>query len=152
MKNYANWVVVAVAIAGCASVAQVTPEDHAAHHPPVAGESGKPDAAPAAPPVASEMQASMKTMQQQMEKIRASRNPAERQALLKQHMEAMQRHMELMKSMMGAPATAAGAAGKGGMQGAAMGCNSMMGGMDMMHSMMRQMQQHIEAEKDRPEK
>lgn len=118
MKRIAGWTVLAAAIAGCAA---------------------------AATPPADDMQASMRTMQQQMEKIRASKDPAERQALLDQHMQAMQRHMELMKNMMGTPA-APDAAGKGAQSGA-MGCGTMMNGMDMMQSMMRQMQQHLDVEK-----
>lgn len=129
MKKIYGWTALAVAIAGTMAAAQVTPGDHSAHQPPVAGDSSR-SAAGAPPPAVDEMQAGMRTMQQQMEKIHASRDPAERQALLKQHMEAMQRHMDLMQ----------------GMQGGAMGCGSMMGGMGMMQSMLGQMRQHLEAE------
>ena len=49
----------------------------------------------------SQMQESMRTMQQQMEKIRATTDPQERQKLMQEHMQAMQENMKAMRGMGG---------------------------------------------------
>jgi hypothetical protein len=147
MKRSIRWAAIAVAMATCAVASAAQPVDeHAGHHPPEADQAAKPGASTAAPAMAGGMQSSLKAMQDQMAKIQASKDPAERQALLKQHMESMQRHMEMMKSMMGKDSAGGVGAKQGGMQAGGMNCGAMMGGGDMMQSMMQQMQQHLEAQ------
>ncbi len=48
-----------------------------------------------------QMQDNMKKMQQQMEKIRATTDPKERQKLMQAHMQAMQENMKAMRGMGG---------------------------------------------------
>ena len=71
---------------------------------------------------AADMQEKMKAMQGQMDKIRQTTEPQERQKLMQEHMQAMQAGMETMRGM-----------GKDGMS------------TDMMQMMMGQMMQHGQA-------
>lgn len=102
------------------------------------------------------MQERMKTMHQQMEKIRATSDPKERQKLMQEHMRAMQDGMGMMRGMGGPMMMGMGGGQKGAMgagQKGGMG-PGMMGGdpkqrqemmerrMDMMQMMMEQMMQH----------
>lgn len=147
MKMLRSLLVCAVAaLAGEMVFAQTTPADHAAHHPQGPEASAKAPAAPAVPsPTAKSLEDSMKAMQAQMTKIQASKNPAERKALLDQHMQAMHQHFEMMMSVMGKSMGAAESGVKSNSSGA-MNCGQMMGGdMDMMQKMMGQMQQHLDA-------
>ena len=96
------------------------------------------------------MQDNMKSMQDMMAKIHASKDPAERQKLMQEHSKAMHAQMEMMGGM-------GGMAGMGGMGGGQMKGGGMMGGdmmkehqamqgrMAMMEMMMGQMLQHQEA-------
>jgi hypothetical protein len=114
---------VAVALSGCA-VAQ-SEQDHAAHHPP--GASG-PTPAPSKASATPETQ--MKSMQAMHEKMVAAKTPEERQALMGEHMKAMQDGMAMMGQMK-APG------GKGG--GMSMNPETMGKRMDMMEMMMQMM-------------
>jgi hypothetical protein len=90
------------------------------------------------------MQESMKTMQAQMEKLRATTDPAQRQTLMQEHMATMQAAMKDMRGM-GGPTM--------GMMGGGMRADKPAGTpdkrmrmmeqrMDMMQMMMEQMMQH----------
>jgi hypothetical protein len=86
-------------------------------------------------------------MRAQMARIQASKSASERKSLLEQHMETMHHHLEMMNRMMGTPAGAAAEGATGSPQAAMMNCRQMMGGeMTMMQDMMKQMQQHLQAE------
>jgi hypothetical protein len=108
----------------------------------------------------SQMQENMKTMQQQMEKIRATTDPTERQKLMQEHMQAMQECMKTMRGMGGPMAMGSGQPGgtaKGGHKhmagGDMMQHHEMMEKrMDMMQMMMEQMMQHDQAKESMPAK
>lgn len=77
----------------------------------------------------------MQTMQQQMQQIHASKDPAERKRLMDEHMRSMQ-GMSSMMSRMGGPAS----------PDPDQRMQMMEMRMDMMHKMMEQMLQHDAAE------
>ena len=82
-----------------------------------------------------EMQEKMKAMQAQMDKIRNTTDPKERQKLMQEHMQAMQENMKAMHGM-------GGMGGKKGdmKEGDMMKHHEMMGKrIDMMEMMMEQM-------------
>lgn len=111
-------------LAGCAAM-KPTPEAHAAHHPPPS------PAAPAGP--AARMDAQMKTMQEMHQKMMAAKTPQERQALMAEHMKAMQGGMTMMCEMGQAPAASASPPAQPGM-GMGMGMGA--GQPDMMQRCM----------------
>ncbi len=101
----------------------------------------------------SQMQEKMKAMQGQMDKIRNTTDPKERQKLMQAHMQAMQENMKMMRGM-GGPMMTGGGHGsmmmggkKDGMtDGDMMKRHDMMEKrMDMMQMMMEQMMQHDQA-------
>ncbi|MGP1680500.1 MAG: hypothetical protein ACTS6J_25520 [Burkholderiales bacterium] len=104
-----------------------------------------------------QMQENTKTMQQQMEKLRATTDPQERQKLMQEHMQAMQENMKTMRGM-GGPMMGMTGGNDGGMS------PGMLGGdpkqrqemvekrMDMMQMMMEQMMQHHQAMESMPAK
>ncbi|MCW7541139.1 hypothetical protein OOT46_25325 [Aquabacterium sp. A7-Y] len=101
MKTVLLLTVACVALVGCASSEhRSTGEAHAAHHP-------SRTAAPAlaVSPAAADQQ--MKMMQEMHQKMRAAKTPEERQALMAEHMKAMQAGMSMMCEMgqdgMGSP-------------------------------------------------
>ncbi len=74
-----------------------------AHHPEKTGTPVKAPTAKAegaAPPSMPMMQEHMLQMQQQMEKIQNSKDPAEKDKLMQEHMQAMLAHMKMMQGMM----------------------------------------------------
>jgi len=98
----------------------------------------------------SQMQEKMKTMQGQMDKIRKTTDPKERQKLMQEHMQAMQENMKTMRGMGGPMMTGGGEHGgmmmggkkDGMMEGDMMKRHGMMEKrMDMMQMMMEQMMQ-----------
>ena len=110
-------------------------KDHAAHHPagasaPTASQSPA-DTAPAkaAATAPAQMDMQMKSMREMHDKMKAAKTPEERQALMGDHMKAMQGGMAMMGRMKGAD-------GKGGM---AMGHEMMARRMEMMETMMQMM-------------
>jgi outer membrane murein-binding lipoprotein Lpp len=119
-----------VALAGCSSFPASEPkqsEEHKAHHP--AAES-----ATAVDPAKFNQQ--MKAMQDMHQKMMAAKTPAERAALMKDHMKTMQEGMAMMGQMGGGPMMGQ----KGGgmpMQGG--GMSSTPGGPSMQKDMMRRM-------------
>ena len=83
----------AVTLAGCSSFpgsAAKQAEAHETHHPAA-------DAAPRVDPARFDQQ--MKTMQEMHQKMMAAKTPAERAALMKDHMKAMQDGMAMMGQM-----------------------------------------------------
>lgn len=86
-----------------------------AHHPDQ--KAGAP--APAADQTIQKMQANTKRMQSQLEQMAKSKDPAQRQKLLQEHMQTMQENMMGGKSMTGAG---------GGMMDCPMMKNGMVGG------------------------
>jgi paraquat-inducible protein B len=108
----------------------------------------------------SQMQESMKTMQQQMEKLRATTDPQERQRLMQEHMQTMQESMQAMRGMGGPMMMGSGQSSgtaKGGHKHAARGDMTqrqemMEKRMDMMQMMMEQMMQHDQATQSMPAK
>lgn len=141
----------ALAVAGCA-VAQ-TPkadEDHFAHHPPGRAAPAGAAAPRAAAPDAFDKQ--MKAMQDMHQRMQTARTPAERAALMDEHMKLMQSGMAMMGQMhgmggMGGPAAMGGPGGMGMMppqapaSGTGPGATGMqgmqgMGGMMGMHEQM----------------
>ena len=89
---------VAVALSGCAAMRD---QGHAAHHPPAA----------ASPAEGVDKQ--MKMMQEMHQKMAAAKTPEERQALMAEHMKAMQGGMSMMCEMgAGGPGMASGAGSK----------------------------------------
>lgn len=109
---------------------EAKPNEHASHHP---------DAVPTAPsPSMSATQGRMKVMREMRDKMMNAKTPAERQALMADHMKTMQDGMEMMKGMAGM-----GAMGEGkGMPAEMAKCHQMMEGrIEMMQMMMEMMMQ-----------
>jgi hypothetical protein len=94
-------------------------EDHAAHHPAGASAPAKAAATPA-----STTQATMKSMREMHDKMMAAKTSEERQALMADHMKAMQDGMAMMGQMKAGQASSAEAMGRR---------------MDMMEMMMQMM-------------
>jgi len=98
----------------------------------------------------SRMQENMKDMRQQMDRLRATTDPQERQKLMQEHMRTMQENMEAMRGMGGPTMMGGGQHGgmaMGGPKGAVGGTliqrqEMMENRMDMMQMMMAQMMQH----------
>ena len=112
-------------------------QDHGAHHPAnaVAPTSGT-SKAPKVPPA--QMETQMKSMQAMHQKMMDANTPDERQALMGEHMKAMQDGMAMMGQMGGGPAMMGQmGAGMPGMPMQGAGMSSMPGGMheDMMQRM-----------------
>jgi len=121
----------AVALAGCSSFpgwGAKQAEEHEAHHPAA-------DTAPKVDPGKFDQQT--KRMQEMHQKMMAAKTPAERAALMKDHMKVMQDGMAMMGQMGGdMPMRGGGMSAKPG--GPSMH-NNMMQRMDMMEMMMQMM-------------
>ena len=126
-----------VALATGLAFAQANPQDHEAHHPEAAATAPAPDS------YASLMQ----RMQDMHRRLQAAKTPAERQALLGEHMDLMRSGMEMMGRMgqgTGGMGMGMGAAPSGPAPGnppgpaspGAMGGMGGMGGMMAMHGAM----------------
>jgi hypothetical protein len=74
-------------------------------HESSAGAAATAQAAPAAGMPG--MHERMQLMQEQMARVHAARDPAERQRLMHEHMQSMQQHMAMMGRMAGAPSDSA---------------------------------------------
>ncbi|MBI3367798.1 MAG: hypothetical protein HY021_04940 [Burkholderiales bacterium] len=111
----------------------VKADEHASHHP---------DAAPAA--AMPGMQERMKAMREMHDKMMNAKTPAERQALMADHMKSMQDGMEMMKGM-GSMGAMGGGMGDGkGMPAEMAKRHQMMEGrMEMMQMMMEMMMQRM---------
>lgn len=144
----------ALAMAGWVGAQTAKPdEDHSAHHPP---GSPPPAAAPAArAPVSPEaFDKQMKAMQGMHQRMQSARTPAERAALMDEHMKVMQAGMAMMGQMgqMGRPGgMGQSGMGQGGMgmppqmpaSGAAPGGAAPMAGMSGMMGMHQQMERRM---------
>ncbi len=100
----------------------------------------------------------LKDMQAQMDKIRQTSDPKEREKLLAEHMKSMEEGMQMMRGMGGGTMGMMGGGAGGGMMG---GGQRGSGGqspqmlerrMDMMQMMMEQMMQHQEMMQQAPAK
>jgi len=120
-----------------------------AMQPVLADEAHHPDqkaaaAAPAADQTIQKMQANTKRMQSQLEQMVKSKDPAQRQKLMQEHMQTMQENMMAGKSMMGGMMDCPMM--KDGMMGGGMGMMGGKGGMgasggdDMMAKRMEMME------------
>jgi hypothetical protein len=103
----------------------------------------------------------MKTMQSQMEKIRQTTDPKERERLLAEHMESMHEGMRTMRGMGGGMMGMMGGGPGGAMAGGSMhrprgsgpqNAEMMQDRMDMMQMMMEQMMQHDQMRQQTPGK
>jgi hypothetical protein len=122
-----------VASLTASSVASFAQDDqHKAHHPAGAASAAMPAPAtgkPAGMPDMTMMDQHMKAMQAMHEKMSSAKTPAEREALMAEHMKLMQEGMSMMGGMAPGKAPASAAA-----------CQQMMDKrMDMMQSMMQMM-------------
>lgn len=112
--------------------AKVNADEHAGHHP--AGAASAP--APVAP-----AQDRMKAMREMHDKMMNAKTPEERQALMADHMKAMQDGMQMMKGM----GTMGGMDAKGMPADMAQRQRMMESRMDMMQMMMDMMMQRMPA-------
>ena len=144
-------------VAGCAVAQSPKPADeHAGHHPGDAQSGGvTTQSAPAAttPPAPDAFDRQMKAMQEMHKKMQAAKTPAERSALMDEHMKLMQSGMAMMSAgnsgdiVMGrmrqgaqAKPAAPAAFGNSGMGGGMMGMHAQMERrMAMMEQMMQMM-------------
>jgi hypothetical protein len=125
---------IAISIVMCCATglaaAQANPQDHAAHHP---------EAAAAAP---GPYERQMQSMQDMHKRMQAAKTPAEKEALMAEHMKLMQSSMDMM-SRMGregaAPMPMEGMGGMGGMGGMMARHAAMERRMAMMEQMMQMM-------------
>ena len=127
---------ICMAAVSLGAIAQDAAEDHSAHHPantPAASATEMPAAGKMDKGQMAGMDQHMKAMQVMHEKMAAAKTPAERQALMVEHMKLMQDGMAMMKSMVAMQ-------GGNGMD-AYMGARQQMREkrMDMMESMMQMM-------------
>ncbi|MBU1223797.1 MAG: hypothetical protein KKA22_11745 [Gammaproteobacteria bacterium] len=118
---------------------------------------------PAADQTIQKMQANTKRMQSQLEQMARSKDPAQRQKLMQEHLQTMQENMTAGKSMMGGmmdcPMMKGGMMGGGmgmmggqGMQGGVAGQDDMMARrMEMMEKRMDMMQMMIQSNMDKPQ-
>ena len=129
----------ALAVLSTGALAQTAASDvdHAAHHPEGASAPAAPakavpqaaarPAAKASAPSSAQMNSTMKSMQEMHDKMMAAKTPEERQALMADHMKAMQGGMGMVGQM-------------NGQQGGMSASPEMMGKrMDMMEMMMQMM-------------
>jgi hypothetical protein len=140
------------------AMAQVSPEEHAAHHPDQTAAAAKdapatkmPSAEKTAPSaVGADMQTRMKSMQGLMDKLGQTKDPAERKRLLAEHRQKMHEQLGAMMHMgcaMGNEKSGEPPTGGGMMGGGMMKCHELMQTrMDMMIGMMDQMMRHEEAQ------
>ena len=123
---------------------------------PLAGAAQSKDKPAAKPPAGTQMDPKlqqqmverMKALQAQMDKIRQTTDPKEREKLLAEHMKTMQEGMQAMRGMGG------GMMGmmSGGKHGGAQGPRMMENRMDMMQMMMDQMMEHMQMMQPAPGK
>ena len=131
--------IAALTLAGCSSFpgsGSKQADEHAAHHPAAEGT-------PKVDPAKVEQQ--MQTMREMHQKMMAAKTPAERAALMKDHMKAMQDGMAMMGQMGGRMPTQGG--GMSSMPGGPSMQTEMMQRMDMMEMMMQMM---VDQEAARP--
>jgi hypothetical protein len=109
-------------------------DEHAGHHPDAAATAAMPA-----------MQERMKSMREMHDKMMNAKSPAERQALMADHMKSMQDGMEMMKGMGGMGAAMGSGMGDGKRMPADMAKRQQMmeGRMEMMQTMMEMMMQRL---------
>ena len=125
---------VALLIAAGFASAQPKEQDHQAHHPEGAASAAK----------GTDMAAKMKAMQDMHQKMMDAKTPEERQALMGEHMKAMQGGMGMMKQMSGKGGGAASMK-KGMPADPKARMEAMEQRMDMMQTMMEMMMDRMPA-------
>lgn len=152
----------ALVISGCAATQPPkAEEDYSAQQPAGAGSApataaiqATPMPAPMPTPAPDAFNRQLQAMEAMHQKMQTARTPAERAALMGEHMKLMQSGMTMMGQMRGAaPAAAGGMPGMGGMGG----MGDMMGKhmqmerrMAMMEQMMQMMMDRLPADAKRP--
>lgn len=132
-------VVAAALLIGSGAIsAQTKEQDHQAHHPDGAASAAlaKPSAKASAlaPAKSADRATRMKAMQEMHQKMMDAKTPEERQALMGEHMKAMQAGMGMMKQMSG-PETG----GDAGMKGMPADPNARMQAMEQRMNLMQTM-------------
>jgi len=117
-----------------------TGEDHSAHHPPGSAPAASAPA-PRSGPSPAAIDRQMKAMQDMHHRMQAARSPAERAALMDDHMKLMQSGMAMMGQMRGMGMMAPPAAGTGPAPAAS--AMPGMGGMAGMMGMHQQMERRL---------
>ncbi|MGZ5180240.1 MAG: hypothetical protein ACXWC6_03140 [Ramlibacter sp.] len=84
-----------LALATSLAFAQADSQDHAAHHPEGAGSA----AAATAPAMPDRFGQQMQMMQDMHRRMQSARSPAEKQALMAEHLKLMQSGMDMMAQM-----------------------------------------------------
>lgn len=133
----------ALLVAAGFAAAQTKEPDHQAHHPEGAASApavkSPATAATAGPTKPADMSARMSAMRDMHQKMMAAKTPGERQALMGEHMKAMQGGMGMMKEMAGGGGAASMPADPKARMGA------MEQRMDMMQMMMEMMMDRMPA-------
>jgi uncharacterized membrane protein YccC len=141
MRTFAP-ALIGLVIAGCAAAqAPKAEEDHSAHHPAGATAAPAPQAATADRTTASPegLNRQLKAMQDMHRRMQAAKTPAERAALMDEHMQLMQSGMAMMGQLRGGSMS----------PGAAMGAGPGMGMHDRMEGRMAMMEQMMQMMVDR---
>lgn len=146
MSKWIQTFVGATALGLAFTAAAQTAPDHTQHHPAPAS-APVPEAAPAAaqptpaaPQMQQRMQEHMASMQTLRNQLAAAKTPAEREALMADHMKAMQDCMDMMKGMSGMSGMGIGKAPAGAApMDPAQRMQAMEMRMDMMQNMMQMM-------------
>ena len=123
----------AAAAALSAGVLAQPGKDHAAHHPAGAASAAGPSSKA---PTPTQMELQTKAMREMHEKMMAAKTPEERQALVVEHLKAMQDGMAMMGQMHGGGGARSG---EGMGDGVSMSSRMMGKRMDMMEMMMQMM-------------
>lgn len=126
---------IAVAAAMTLAAATTPAQEHQHSGPQAAANGASGDGKGGIGMMSDTMQEHMRTMREQMEKIRAAADPGERDKLVQEHMRSMHAAMEMMRGM-GGSMTQGPQSGPGAMGGDAQNQRDMMAQcMDMMQKM-----------------
>ncbi|MDD2729951.1 hypothetical protein [Malikia sp.] len=155
MRSYTiTGLMTALIISGCAVTPPPKAEEGYSAQPPAgsapatAAIQAAPMPAPMLAPASDAFNRQQQAMEAMHQKMLAARTPAERAALMNEHMKLMQSGMAMMEQMRGAaPAAAGGMPGMGGMMGRHM---QMERRMAMMEQMMQMMLDRLPADARRP--
>lgn len=147
----------ALVISGCAvTQPPKAEEDYSAHHPAggapaTAAIQAAPTPAPMRTPAPDAFNRQLQAMEAMHQQMQAARTPAERAALMNEHMKLMQSGMTMMGQMRGGAPAAAGGMPSMGSMGDMMGMHMQMERrMAMMEQMMQMMMDRLPADAKRP--
>ena len=138
------WLALAISAVG-APAGAADEVQHQAHHPAGAASAPSAKAPPGtARPETARMGSQMKAMQEMHDKMMAAKSPAERDALMVEHMRIMQDGMAMMNGM--SPGGMGGMGGMGGKKGdMAARHQTMQARMEMMQATMQMMMDRLPA-------